>query len=170
MTPLRWLSLAATLGAYAVIVLGGYVSASGFGLACPDWPTCRGSLIPPIDEPGVAVEWSHRLAAVVEGVLVLGLVVLVWWKHRARRDLVGLATGSFVLLLVQTTLGFITVGTELNPAIVTLHLGTAVAFFAIVLLTAVVAWWPPRRTGPHPGPTRDNGPGDDRPPPPTDSM
>ncbi len=144
MTLMRWLSLAAAVGAYAVIVLGGYVSASGSGLACPDWPTCHGSLLPPLGLPGVAVEWSHRLATVVEGFLVLGLVVVVWWKPRARQDLRAFATGGFVLLVVQAAIGSITVGSQLNAAVVTLHLATAVAFFAMVLLATALAWWPAR--------------------------
>jgi len=147
----RWLSLAATVGAYAVIVLGGYVSATGAGLACPDWPTCRGSFVPPFDIPGVAAEWSHRLATIVEGFLVLGLFVVVWWKHRVRRDLLVFTTAGFVLLVVQATIGMFTVSTQLNAALVTLHLATAVAFFAMVLLATVVAWWPVRGPGPGEG-------------------
>ena len=161
MTLVKWLSLAATVGAYTVIVLGGYVSASGAGLACPDWPTCGGSLFPPLGDPKVATEWSHRLATIVEGFLMLGLVVLVWWKHRERRDLRTFATIAFVLLVVQATIGMFAVSTELNAAVVTVHLATAVAFFAMVLLTAVAAWWPPRR----PEPTADLPPAGSRTPP-----
>ncbi len=142
MNLLRWLSLAATLGAFAVIVLGGYVSASGAGLACPDWPTCYGSLIPPFDRPNAVVEWTHRLAALVEGFITLGLVALVWWKHREHRDLLAFSSFAFALLVIQTILGMVAVGSQLHPAIVTLHLATAVAFFGMVLLTAVLIWWP----------------------------
>jgi len=144
-TLVRWLSLAATVGAYTVIVLGGYVSATGAGLACPDWPTCGGVLVPPLSDPKVAAEWSHRLATIIEGFLVLGLAVLVWWKHRARRDVRWFSTTALALLVVQATIGMFAVSTELNAAVVTLHLATAVAFFAMILLTTVAAWSPPRR-------------------------
>lgn len=148
MRALRWLSLATVVGAYVVIVLGGYVSASKAGFACPDWPLCYGSVFPPFDQPGVAIEWTHRLAALVEGLLTLSLLVLVWWRYRARSDLLSLSTLGFVLLAFQIVLGMVTVGTQLspdlNPAIVTLHLGIAVGFFATALLITVLVWWPPR--------------------------
>lgn len=148
MRRLRWWFLATVVGAYAVIVLGGYVSASGAGYACPDWPLCHGSVVPPLDQPGVAVEWTHRLAALVEGILALGLLIVVWWKFRARRDLTTLTTLAFGLLVFQIGLGIVAVGSQLdpdlNPGIVTLHLAIAVGFFAATLLATVLAWWPPR--------------------------
>ena len=159
MTLVRWLSLAAAVGAYAVIVLGGYVSATGAGLACPAWPTCAGNLVPPLDQPGVAAEWSHRLATVVEGFLVLGLAAVVWRKHRARRDLLAFTTAAVVLLLVQTAIGMVAVGSQLNPAVVTLHLATAVAFFAMVLLVTALAWWPVRGSEPNAGRVEDGARG-----------
>jgi cytochrome c oxidase assembly protein subunit 15 len=132
------MALATTVGAWTVMVLGGYVSSVGAGDACPDWPLCYGQIVPPFELPGVAVEYGHRLAAAVVGVLMLGLLLLAWTRHRARRRLVSLTTVATGLLVVQVGLGGLTVTSNLAPLVVAAHLGLATAYFGtIVLLTAM---------------------------------
>ena len=72
MTALRRATLLALALTYALIVLGAWVRATGSGLACPDWPTCYGHLLPlPGEIPQgagyayhqVMAEWLHRLLA-----------------------------------------------------------------------------------------------------------
>ena len=48
-----------TLG---LIVVGALVRAYDAGLACPDWPLCKGALVPGFDFK-VAFEWGHRVFA-----------------------------------------------------------------------------------------------------------
>jgi len=50
------------------MVIGGYISAAGLGLTCPDWPLCPNGILPN-DE--YFIEWSHRLIAATTGVLVI---------------------------------------------------------------------------------------------------
>src|SRR6187431_1520976 len=57
---------------FLLILIGGLVHGTGSSLACPDWPTCYGSLMPKM-EGGVLVEHSHRLAA---GTVVIMTLVL----------------------------------------------------------------------------------------------
>ena len=45
---------------FALIVIGGIVRVTGSGDACPDWPLCHGSIIPPF-ELRIWIEWTHRL-------------------------------------------------------------------------------------------------------------
>jgi cytochrome c oxidase assembly protein subunit 15 len=136
----RYLALGTVLAGYSTIVLGGYVSSIGAGLACPDWPTCRGQLVPPLTEPAVVAEYFHRLSAFVTGLLALGTLILVWLYHRKNLKLALTATVAFMLLTVQVLLGMITITTLLDPVVVTAHLGVATAFLATMTATTIVAF------------------------------
>jgi cytochrome c oxidase assembly protein subunit 15 len=48
---------------YFQAALGAYVRHSGSGLACPDFPSCLGKILPPLSDPKVLAQYSHRLAA-----------------------------------------------------------------------------------------------------------
>lgn len=142
-TPMRLVptvALATLLGAYATVVLGGHVSNIGAGLACPDWPTCQGQIIPPLNNPAVLAEYVHRLAAVLTGVFALITLVLVWWRHRGDTSLLTVTTAAFGLLALQISLGGLTITSLLAPLVVTAHLGVATAFIAMMTWTTVLAF------------------------------
>ncbi|MDX1540128.1 MAG: COX15/CtaA family protein [Geminicoccaceae bacterium] len=134
---------------FGLIVLGAWVRATGSGLSCPDWPTCYGHLVPlPSDIPEsagytyfqVMLEWLHRLVAgVILGPLILVIGFLCW---RLRDQAAGLAgTGGLLvlLLLVQASLGGVTVLDQNSPWSVALHLGTALLLFSVLWLIFVRA-------------------------------
>jgi cytochrome c oxidase assembly protein subunit 15 len=52
--------------------IGGYVSAAGLGLTCPEWPLCPSGVLPTEE---YLVEWSHRLVAATTGALVISTMV-----------------------------------------------------------------------------------------------
>lgn len=136
---LRALALASILGAWAVIVIGGYVSATGSGLGCPGLLLCGNA-----DDPvAAAIESSHRVAAWIEGLLVLTMFILVWWRYRGWRSVRSLTTYAFVLVAAQSVLGIVTVATALHPVVVTAHLGVATAFLAVTVLNAFAVWQGP---------------------------
>ena len=138
---LRFLALATAIGAWAVIVIGGYVTATNSGLACPNVIDCG-----PASEPGLAaIELTHRLAGWAEGFLVLALFVLVFLRYRAWRPVRALSILSLVLVAAQATLGMLTVyvgfeASGLYPVLVTAHLGVATAFLAVTVLNAVTVY------------------------------
>src|SRR5437763_4138420 len=90
---------------YLLILIGGLVHGTGSSLACPDWPTCYGTMMPRM-EGGVAVEHSHRLAAGTVVVLTIALAVALSVarrpEHRRLRPLGWLAV---TLVLMQAVLG-----------------------------------------------------------------
>ncbi|TMC32605.1 MAG: protoheme IX farnesyltransferase [Chloroflexi bacterium] len=144
MKALRGLSLATAVVTYALVVLGGVVRVSGSGLGCPDWPLCHGRLLPPLNLHAI-IEYSHRTTTVLATTLMVLTAVMAWLWLRRRRDLVTGATLALGLLVVQITLGAITVKLELPPIVVLVHLANAMALLGAVSVTAVAAMTTPIR-------------------------
>ena len=46
--------------------VGGYISAAGLGLTCPEWPLCPNGIMP---DDEYFIEWVHRTVAATTGVL-----------------------------------------------------------------------------------------------------
>jgi heme A synthase len=129
-TLLAWTAAAAT---YLLIVLGAVVRITGSGMGCGDhWPLCNGHLLPPLNDIGTVIEWSHRLLASVVSLLVAA-VAFVAWRERRRETVPYVALG---LVVVQVLLGAATVKTGLTPVMVILHLATAMLLLATLLLAA----------------------------------
>jgi len=126
------LGLATALLMFALIVIGAVVRATGSGLSCPDWPLCEGRLIPRF-EFHVMIEWFHRLAAVLVGVMLLATALHVWTHAETRRRLGALAALAIVLYLTQALLGALTVWKLLSPAMVSSHLAVGTLLFATLL-------------------------------------
>ncbi len=112
----------------------------GAGLACPDWPLCNGSAVPNLADPLIAVEYAHRLVAVLTGLFILSTMVLVLLWFRSESNLLTLSVMSFALVIVQSAFGAFTITTELDPLVVTIHLalGTATLAFALMVSLAAV--------------------------------
>lgn len=151
-----WITVAAVIGTYLLIVIGAIVRVTESGLGCPDWPTCHGQLIPPPD-PAALIEYTHRLV----GALVSGLILLVtlgaWLVPGMGRGVRVPATLVPLLLAIQIVLGGIVVRLELPAMGVLVHLVFALVILALLIWTAVAASPPPRPAGP-PGPGWRRGP------------
>jgi len=155
-TTFQRLALATTVATYILVVIGGTVRVTGSGLACPDWPTCNGSVIPAFNEH-VLIEYSHRLFASIVSVLVAGSAALAWMKFRHERAVVGWASIAVGVLVVQVLLGAVTVRADLPASIVTAHLGTAMLLLASVTMLTLISF---QRTRPlvHSGVGSSSGP------------
>ncbi|OGO51258.1 MAG: hypothetical protein A2148_09460 [Chloroflexi bacterium RBG_16_68_14] len=138
-TNFRWLILVTCVATYALIVLGSVVRVTGSGDACPDWPRCRGDLLPPL-ESDVLIEFSHRLLASLVGFLVLATAVAAWrWQRRAPAVVWG-ATAAVALVGGQIVLGGVTVLNDLPSSMVMAHLALASALLATLLAIAFASF------------------------------
>jgi len=132
-------AVATAVATYLLILIGGLVHGTGSSLACPDWPTCYGSLMPKM-EGGVLVEHSHRLAAATVVILTLalaGMLTATAAKDAAMRRLRPFGWMAVGLVFVQALLGGITVKLRLPTPISTAHTGTSLLFFLTLLYIAV---------------------------------
>ena len=144
----RWfkrLALATAILGYVAIVLGGYVTSSRSGFGCgTEWPTCNGGWTPVLGTAEEAIEYTHRIGAGIVGVLMWVLMILAWATQRQRRRLVLFTSLAFFTLGTQVLVGMliVTLAASLD-VLVALHLGLATAFFAFIVVTAVLAFRPP---------------------------
>ncbi|HEV3484324.1 MAG TPA: COX15/CtaA family protein, partial [Vicinamibacterales bacterium] len=139
MTTFRRLALTSAVTTYVLVVIGAIVRSTGSGMGCPDWPTCHGSLIPPLGDTAAWIEWTHRGVAMVVGLLVLGLAALAVARHRRQLSLVAPSVGALLLVAFQAYLGKVTVETNNAGEWVTAHLATALALLALLTFVAVRA-------------------------------
>jgi heme o synthase len=122
---------------FVLVVVGVIVRSTGSGLGCPEWPTCHGSWVPPINDLHAIIEWSHRSTAAIVGILALALGVSAVVSYRRRPSIVWPSLAVLLLVVFQALLGKVTVESELAGDIVTAHLATAMTLLALVIFVAV---------------------------------
>lgn len=147
--PFGWLAGVTVATTFVLMLLGAYTKAIGAGLSCPDWPTCYGTWIPFLrpevysdaayTQWQIFVEWAHRGLAMITGFLILGTAVSAWRRTSLPRIARLSAVFALVILPIQVVLGGLTVTQELEPVIVTSHLGTAILIFGALVAAAVAA-------------------------------
>jgi cytochrome c oxidase assembly protein subunit 15 len=140
MRRLRSVTLWTIILTFVLILLGAWVRATNSGLSCPDWPTCYGYWLPlPSDIPAdagydyyqVMLEWVHRLiAGMLVGPLVFAVAYLCWRARTVASELPAFGIVLVLLLLIQVSLGAITVFDQNSPWSVAVHKTTALLLFA----------------------------------------
>lgn len=92
-----WVALGLIGLTYVVGYLGAYIEHLGLGPACPDWPLCKGAVVPSLSG-STGIVFSHRSAGLV---LLLATAGVYLWARRMRRARPDLARASgFALVLV----------------------------------------------------------------------
>ena len=136
-----WMALLAAGLTAGLMVYGGWVRASGSGLGCPDWPLCKGALVPELERT-TAIEFGHRLFA---GITIVAAAIATILAYRVRRDSPAayrLLAGALGVILIQAGIGGVTVLTELHGAVVLAHLALAMTTLALLTFGALSALRP----------------------------
>lgn len=91
---------------YLLMVMGTFVTSTGSGLACPDWPLCYGTVRPPF-KMHIWFEWGHRLLGAITGTLIFTSAIIVWRRYKGAARFLVFTLAS--LLSIAVILGGITV-------------------------------------------------------------
>ncbi|MFZ2013129.1 MAG: COX15/CtaA family protein [Nocardioides sp.] len=135
---LRRLAWATLVANCLLVVTGGAVRLTGSGLGCPTWPRCTDSSFTPHGEigPHQLVEFGNRSLTFV--LVAIAVATFVAARQEARRldrpDLLWLAVVLALAIPAQAVLGGITVLTDLNPWVVSLHLVLSLAIVSLAVV------------------------------------
>ncbi|NQV40476.1 MAG: COX15/CtaA family protein, partial [Nitrosopumilus sp.] len=134
---IQYLALATMIVLYSLMFIGGYISAAGLGLTCPEWPLCPNGIMPSEE---YFLEWTHRTVAATTGVLVIATMVASLINKNSDLKIKITSSLATVLVITQITLGALVIDTKLHAVLVAIHLGIGIWLFAMVLLTVLFAF------------------------------
>ena len=98
--------------------IGGYISASGLGLTCPEWPQCPNGFMPSEE---YFVEWTHRLIAASVGILVISTMVASLINKNADVKIKITSSLATALVITQITLGALVIDLKLHAVLVSVQ-------------------------------------------------
>jgi len=131
---LERIAVVATVVIYTQIVIGATMRHTGAGLAIPDFPLAFGHLVPPYWDAKIAIHFAHRVGAATVTLLILATAGHVFYHHGRRAELRRPAMLLLLLLALQITLGALTVLSQKQFIINSLHVVNG----ALVLVTSLV--------------------------------
>jgi cytochrome c oxidase assembly protein subunit 15 len=133
---------------FILVALGAYTTSIGAGMAFPDWPLSNGSLNPRgwLTDNAMFSEHSHRLSAIMMGILT-GIIAVWVWAAESRAWLRRLSYFAFGLVVAQGVVGGLRVlldhiqiealATSLGRLVAMLHACLAQAFACTLIAIAV---------------------------------
>ena len=122
---------------YSLMFIGGYISAAGLGLTCPEWPLCPNGVMPSEE---YLIEWIHRLIAATTGALVIATMVASIINKNSDLKIKLTSSLATVFVITQITLGALVIDLKLHAVLVAIHLGIGILLFSMVLLTTLFAF------------------------------
>jgi len=119
---------------FLLLIWGNLVAGLEAGLGCPDWPLCRGEVIPPL-KFDVWMEFTHRIIAAAATVFLLLLARQRVRSYSGMARLIPITACGLIAVVI--VLGGITVIMELPAQVTTIHFMTGLAVFLLVAYMAV---------------------------------
>lgn len=151
---LRRVSVVALAIIFVQLLLGALMRHTGSGLAIPDFPLAGGQLVPIFDAPTlsrinalrfdiglkpvtmaqVVIHFVHRLGALSVVIAVVALTALALRSARVQRRIMMTVLALDLLVVVQVTLGALTVWSRKAPYITSLHVVTGATVLGTSML------------------------------------
>ncbi|WP_344879589.1 COX15/CtaA family protein [Zhihengliuella alba] len=132
------LAIASLVSQIGIIVTGGAVRLTESGLGCSEWPHCVPGSMTPTPEMGIhgLIEFGNRTLTFVLTAIAVAMIASVWRLRRTEPVLFRLALVLLGIIPAQAVIGGITVWTDLNPWVVSLHflVSAVVVGFATLLV------------------------------------
>lgn len=135
-----YLLLATAILVFFVIVGGSVLRVTASGGACPDWPTCFGSIAPPAGQSAM-LDYLHRLATFISVVLLGTASLLSWRRYRNEALVVYPLLSALGLVAIQVGLGAFLSQTAERSWLSALHLGLSLLVLGLLLLAVVTAFY-----------------------------
>jgi cytochrome c oxidase assembly protein subunit 15 len=137
---LRRFATMTTVLVYVQILVGAAMRHTDAGLAIPDFPLMFGRLVPDHWNPKIAVHFAHRVGALIVTLSVVRTAAAVWAHQRRQRRLSNPAALLVALVAVQVTLGALTILTQRNESINSLHVVCGALVLATSLVLTLRSW------------------------------
>lgn len=136
---LQTLTIITTALVLLQLILGAVMRHTKSGLAIPDFPLAFGQVIPPLDSPQIVIHFAHRVGALLVTASIIWMVSRIFRKHREEAMLLSpalLLTGAIIL---QITLGALTIWTQKAVTPTTMHVATGALILGTSLVLAIRA-------------------------------
>jgi len=137
---LRRIATATTALIYAQILIGATMRHNAAGLAIPDFPWAFGHAIPPVWNARIAMNFAHRIGALVVTIAILATSAHVLYHDRGRRELVRPAMLLLAFVAVQITLGALVIWSGKDPVINSVHVVNGAAVLGTSLVLTLRSW------------------------------
>jgi protoheme IX farnesyltransferase len=136
-TPFARLTVWALVSLFVVLLSGVIVAGSEATKACAGWPLCNGELFPS-DPPGW-IHMIHRFIVGADAVLMIVLFITAWRTQRSRAALFPAVAVTTVFFFAQAYVGALKTTQGFPPFLLALHVATAAATWAGMVVLVVLA-------------------------------
>ena len=138
--PLAALAAITTGAIYAQILVGALMRHLGAGLAIPDFPLAFGQLVPPYWNEFIVVNFVHRVGAFVVSAMIIWTVARVLRSQSEYPELRRPALALILLLMLQVSLGALTIWSQRAVLPTTSHVAIGAAVLATSLTLTIRAY------------------------------